>query len=87
MTFVRESVCLKGDNVSKDEGSYPLTIVLLCSWCIAFKSKDQQCSHVDLVQRYEIISIEQDNSLLCIAQLVNRNTLLKDQVERLKFEI
>jgi hypothetical protein len=44
------------------------------------------CSHVYLVQRYETISIEQDNSLLCVAQLVNRNTLLKDQVERLKIE-
>ena len=43
-------------------------------------------SHVDLVQRYETISIEQDNALHCIAQLVNRNTLLKDQVEKLKVE-
>jgi uncharacterized small protein (DUF1192 family) len=48
--------------------------------------EELRCSHVDLVQRYETISIEQDNSLLCIAQLVNRNTLLKDQVERLKIE-
>jgi hypothetical protein len=46
MTFVRESLCLKGDNVSKDEGPYPLTIVLLCYWCIAFKSKDQQCGYL-----------------------------------------
>jgi hypothetical protein len=37
--------------------------------------------HVDLIQRYETISIEQDNSLSCIVQLVYRNTLLKDQVE------
>jgi hypothetical protein len=37
-----------------------------------------------LVQGYEIISIEQDNSLSCIAQLVTKDTLLKDQVERLK---
>jgi hypothetical protein len=43
-------------------------------------------SHVDLVQRYETISIEQDNSLFCIAQLVNKNALLKDQVEKLKIE-
>jgi hypothetical protein len=43
-----------------------------------------KCSHVDLVQRYETISIEQENSLICIAQLVNRNALLKDQVEKLK---
>jgi hypothetical protein len=48
--------------------------------------EELECSHVDLVQRYETISIEKDNSLLCIAQLVNRNTLLKDQVERLKNE-
>jgi hypothetical protein len=45
-----------------------------------------KCSHVDLVQRYETISIEQDNSLHCIAQLVNRNSLLKDQVKKLKIE-
>jgi hypothetical protein len=45
-----------------------------------------KCSHVDLVQRYETISIKQDNSLHCIAQLVNRNALLKDQVEKLKIE-
>ena len=45
-----------------------------------------KCSHDDLVQRYETISIEQDNALYCIAQLVNRNTLLKDQVEKLKVE-
>ena len=41
MTFVRGSLCLKGDNVSMDEGPYPLTIVLLCSWCIPFENKDQ----------------------------------------------
>jgi hypothetical protein len=39
-----------------------------------------------LVQRYESITIEQDNSLFCIAQLVNRNALLKYQVEKLKIE-
>jgi hypothetical protein len=39
-----------------------------------------------LVQRYETVSIEQDNTLHCIAQLVNRNTLLKNQVEKLKVE-
>jgi uncharacterized small protein (DUF1192 family) len=37
-------------------------------------------------RQYETISIEQDNSLYCITQLVNRNALLKDQVERLKIE-
>jgi hypothetical protein len=36
--------------------------------------EELKCSHDDLVQRYETISIEQDNSLLCVAQLVNRNT-------------
>jgi hypothetical protein len=29
--------------------------------------EELKCSHIDLVQRYETISIEQDNSLLCIA--------------------
>jgi hypothetical protein len=48
--------------------------------------EELKCSHVDLVQRYEVISIKQENSLSCIAQLVNKNTLLKDQVERLKLE-
>jgi uncharacterized small protein (DUF1192 family) len=48
--------------------------------------EELKCSHVNLVKRYETISIEQDNSLLCVAQLVNRNALLKDQVERLKIE-
>jgi hypothetical protein len=48
--------------------------------------KKLKCSHVDLVQRYETISIEQDNSLHCIAQLVKRNALLKDQMEKLKNE-
>jgi hypothetical protein len=48
--------------------------------------EELKCSHVDLVQRYETISIEQDNSLHCITQLVNKNALLKDQVEKLKDE-
>jgi hypothetical protein len=48
--------------------------------------EELKCSHFDLVQRYETISIEQDNALHCIAQLVNKNTLLKDQVEKLKVE-
>jgi hypothetical protein len=48
--------------------------------------EELKCSHVDLVQRYETISIEQDNALHCIAQLVNRNVVLKDQVEKLKVE-
>jgi uncharacterized small protein (DUF1192 family) len=48
--------------------------------------EDLKCSHVDLVQRYETISIEQDKSLFCVARLVNRNALLKDQIERLKIK-
>jgi hypothetical protein len=48
ITFVRRSLYPKGDNVSKDEGPYPLTIVLLCSWCIAFENKDQH--HLKLSQ-------------------------------------
>jgi hypothetical protein len=48
--------------------------------------EELKCSHVDLVQRYEIISIEQDNSLSCITQLVTKNTLLKDQVEKIKMK-
>jgi hypothetical protein len=42
MTFVQKSLYPKGNNVSKDEGPYPLTIVWPCSWYIAFKSKGQQ---------------------------------------------
>jgi hypothetical protein len=41
ITFVQRSLYSKGDNVSKDEGLYPLTIVLLYFWCIAFENKDQ----------------------------------------------
>jgi hypothetical protein len=37
--------------------------------------EELKCSHVDLVQKYETISIEQDNCLHCIAQLVNRKCL------------
>jgi hypothetical protein len=48
--------------------------------------EELKCSHVDLVQRYETISIEQDNALHCITQLVNRNALLKYQVEKLNDE-
>jgi hypothetical protein len=31
MTFVRKSLYPKGDNVLKDEGPYPITMVLLSS--------------------------------------------------------
>jgi hypothetical protein len=41
MTFVQKSSYPKGYNVLEDEGPYPLTIVLPCSWCKAFESKDQ----------------------------------------------
>jgi hypothetical protein len=39
MTFVQRSLYPKGDNVTKDEGLYPLTFVLPCSWFIAFENK------------------------------------------------
>jgi hypothetical protein len=48
MTFVQKSLYPNGNNVSKDEGPYPLTIVLLCSWCIAFENKDQQLFYMVL---------------------------------------
>jgi hypothetical protein len=41
MTFVQKSSYPKGYNVLEDEGPCPLTIVLPCSWCIAFESNDQ----------------------------------------------
>jgi hypothetical protein len=64
-------------------------VLAIKSQCFEELTKEHEelkCSHVDLVHRYETISIEQDNSLYCIAQLVNRNALLKDQVEKLKIE-
>jgi uncharacterized small protein (DUF1192 family) len=64
-------------------------VIAIKSQCFEELTKEHdelKCSHVDLVQRYETISIEQDNSLYCVAQLVNRNVLLKDQVEKLKIE-
>jgi uncharacterized small protein (DUF1192 family) len=64
-------------------------VLAIKSQCFEELTKEHEelkCSHVDLVQRYETISIEQDNSLYCIAHLVNRNALLKDQVEKLKVE-
>jgi hypothetical protein len=63
-----------------------LSIKMQCFDELTKEHEELKCSHVDLVQRYETISIEQDNALHCIAQLVNRNTLLKDQVEKLKVE-
>jgi uncharacterized small protein (DUF1192 family) len=62
------------------------SIKMQCFEELTKEHKELKCSHVDLVQMYESISIEQDNSLFCVAQLVNRNALLKDQVERLKIE-
>jgi hypothetical protein len=64
-------------------------VLAIKSQCFEELTKEHEelkCSHVDLVHRYETISIEQDNSLYCIAQLVNRNVFLKDQVEKLKIE-
>jgi uncharacterized small protein (DUF1192 family) len=63
-----------------------LNIKMQCFEELTKEHKELKCSHVNLVQRYESISIEQDNSLFCVAQLVNKNALLKDQVERLKIE-
>jgi uncharacterized small protein (DUF1192 family) len=63
-----------------------LSIKMLSFDELTKEHEELKCSHIDLVQRYETISIEQDNSLYCIAQLVNRNALLKDQVEKLKVE-
>jgi uncharacterized small protein (DUF1192 family) len=56
-----------------------LSIKMQCFEELTKEHKEPKCSHVDLVQRYESI-------LFCVAQLVNRNALLKDQVERLKIE-
>jgi hypothetical protein len=64
-------------------------VIAVKSQCFEEFTKEHdelKCSHVDLVQRYETISIEQDNSLYCVAQLVTRNVVLKDQVEKLKIE-
>jgi uncharacterized small protein (DUF1192 family) len=63
-----------------------LSMKMQCFDELTKEHEELKCSHVDLVQRYETISIEQDNALHCIAQLVNRNALLKDQVEKLKDE-
>jgi hypothetical protein len=63
-----------------------LSMKMLCFDELTKEHEKLKGSHVKLVQRYETISIEQDNSLHCIAQLVNRNALLKDQVEKLKDE-
>jgi hypothetical protein len=53
MTFVRKSLYPKGDNVSNDKGPYLLTIMLLCSWCIAFENKDQHFPLGEIVQNRE----------------------------------
>jgi hypothetical protein len=63
-----------------------LSMKMQCFDELTKEHEELKCSHIDLVQRYETVSIEQDNALHCITQLVNRNTLLKDQVEKLKVE-
>jgi hypothetical protein len=63
-----------------------LSIKMLSFDELTKEHEELKCSHVDLVQRYESITIEQDKSLFCITQLVNRNALLKGQVEKLKVE-
>jgi hypothetical protein len=48
-----------------------------------------KCSHDDLVQRYENVSIEQtstSNALSCVAQLEKENTMLKNTIENLNIE-
>jgi hypothetical protein len=48
-----------------------------------------KCSHDDLVQSYEKISIEQtstSNVLSCVAQLEKENTMLKNTIEKLNIE-
>jgi hypothetical protein len=48
-----------------------------------------KCSHDDLVQRYEKISIEQtstSNALSCVAQLEKENTMLNSMIEKLNIE-
>jgi hypothetical protein len=48
-----------------------------------------KCSHDDLVQRYEVISIEQIkavNHSSYIAQLENKNAILKNTIEKLNIE-
>jgi hypothetical protein len=48
-----------------------------------------KCSHGDLVQRYEDISIEQIKAInhsLYIAQLENKNDMLKNTIEKLNIE-
>jgi hypothetical protein len=46
-----------------------LSIKMQCFDELTKEHEELKCSHVDLVQRYETISIEQDNALYCIAQL------------------
>jgi hypothetical protein len=48
-----------------------------------------KCSHDDLVQRYENISIEQtstSNALSCVSQLEKENTMLKNTIKKLNIE-
>jgi hypothetical protein len=50
-----------------------LTIKMQCFEELTKEHEELKCSRVDLVQRYKSISIEQDNSLYCVTQLVNMN--------------
>jgi hypothetical protein len=54
ITFVRRSLYPNGDNISKDKGPYPLTIVLLCSWCISSENKDQQYIYIYSIRKREL---------------------------------
>jgi hypothetical protein len=51
--------------------------------------EELKCSHDDLVQRYDLVLIEQrnnDNDLSCVAQLKMENAMLERQVELLNLE-
>jgi hypothetical protein len=51
--------------------------------------KELKCSHDDLVQRYDLVLIEQrnnDDDLSCVAQLKMENVMLERQVEFLNLE-
>jgi hypothetical protein len=63
-----------------------LTMKMQCFEELTKEHEELKCSHVDLVQRYETISIEQDNSLCCIAQekhdmlLYSHENLMDDHI-------
>jgi hypothetical protein len=50
MTFVWRLLYLRGNNTSENEGPWPLTIVLSCSWFTTFENKHYR-NHVLCWQR------------------------------------